>query len=131
MKSRNILNKKCDELSDRICDVKDDDEDSVVQAEMEAALFLNGEVDAIGSDRGREINEEEPEDADDTDFQSGGFVGILSPLIPLPSTDADLDRIIAALKEERKTLPERSELGEPNWKMIDVQIAICEWAKGE
>jgi len=38
---------------------------------------------------------------------------------------------LITLEEEKATCPEFSFFGDPNWKMIDAQIEIARWAKGE
>lgn len=50
--------------------------------------------------------------------------------IGAPTTDEELDKLIAILKAEKENIPEYSMFGDPNWKVADAQIEICEWAKG-
>lgn len=132
MKNKAVLDKKLDAIIDGMFQ-GDDDAQCIADAEVDAILFITGEVDSVGIDRGTpsELEEDEPEDAAAQDIESSQFVGILNPKNQCPKTDADLDRIIDTLREDRKNLPEHSTLDEPNWKMIDAQIEICEWAKGE
>ena len=77
-------------------------ESPVIQAKLDATGFLLGETDPIVD-------------------------GAITP----PKTDKDIDDLIARLRDERGTLPRFSAFGDPNWSMIDAQIEICEWAKGE
>lgn len=74
--------------------------------------ILKGEIDAIGFLLG-EI--EEPITDED---------------VPVPQSDEDLDSLITHLKDEKKSVAEYSAFGDPNWRIIDAQIEICEWAKG-
>lgn len=39
-------------------------------------------------------------------------------------TPEEIAEMIEALDEDRKTLPEFSRFGDPNWKIIDAQLAI-------
>ena len=49
---------------------------------------------------------------------------------PVATSDSDLDAAIAALKLERNNLPEYSMFRDPNWAIIDAQIAELEWCMG-
>ena len=79
----------------------DDEENPVIYAKRNAVGFLLGEMDPI------------------TDEE-----------VEVPTSDEELEKIINILKKERANIPEYSMFGDPNWKVIDAQISICEWAKG-
>lgn len=68
---------------------------------------------------------------DTIDFLLGDGDPITDEDFPVPQSDGDLDELITALRKERKAYPEYSLFGDPNWKMIDVEIEICEWAKSK
>lgn len=88
---------------DNICNTRDEDyENPILRAKDEALGFLLGDADPI------------------TDAE-----------MSVPETDEDLDKLIAQLRQEREGIPAYSAFGDPNWKIIDAQIEICEWAKGE
>lgn len=87
---------------DDICGARDGDyKNPILRAKDETLGFLLGEADPIT----------------DEDMKT-------------PKTDEDLDKLIAVLKAERENIPEYSAFGDPNWRIIDAQIEICEWAKG-
>ncbi len=77
-----------------------DNEDPVTRGKTDAIGFLLGDLDSI------------------TDEE-----------IAVPQTDEELDKLIAVLKAEKQSYPEYSYFGDPNWKIVDAQIEICEWAK--
>jgi len=79
-----------------------DEADPVVRAKLDALGFLLGDTDCI------------------TDAE-------LDP----PQSNEDIDLIIAELRNDRDKVPEYSLFGDPNWRITDAQIQICEWAKGE
>ena len=87
---------------DELYDSEGGREDPIARAKLDAIGFILGESDPI------------------TEAE-------LEP----PENDADLDNIIAELKKDRDNIPEYSYFGDPNWRIIDTQIQICEWAKGE
>jgi len=76
-------------------------EDEVTRGKRDAISFLRGELEPIT-------------DAD----------------VAVPQSDEDLDNLIAILRTEKEGIPEYSLFGDPNWKITDAQIEICEWAKG-
>ena len=78
-----------------------DSEDSIIRAKLDTVGFLLGETDPIT---------DEPTD--------------------VPQTDEDLDKLIEALKKDKNSVPEYSAFGDPNWRISDAMIEICEWAKG-
>lgn len=47
-----------------------------------------------------------------------------------PTSDAELDQLIEVLRREREEVPRYSFFGDDNWRIVDAQIQICEWAKG-
>ena len=103
MKARIELKAKEDELYDELDGCEEDRcEYKVARGKLDAIGFLLGETDPITDD----------EDAS------------------VPQSDEDLDRLIATLKAERENIAEYSFFGDPNWKVCDAQIEICEWAKG-
>jgi hypothetical protein len=85
-----------------------------------------------------ELYDEMPPDGDDEitrakldaiSFLLGEGDPITSAELDSPQADADLDKLIAELKKDRENIPEYSAFGDTNWKCIDAQIKICEWAK--
>lgn len=50
--------------------------------------------------------------------------------VAVPTTDQELDNVIAILRKEKEDIAEYSFFGDPNWQVSDAQIEICEWAKG-
>lgn len=90
------------EKQDAICDERDGDiEDPILQAKDETLGFLLGDMDS-------------PAEA------------ISEP----PTTDEEIDKLIEAVRDEYKDLPEFSMFGDPNWEIRDAIIRILEWAKG-
>jgi len=85
---------------DELWEEDDGRDDPIIAKQIDAIGFLKGELDPI-----TEENQE------------------------VPTTDEGLDKLIAQLKIEREQIAEYSFFGDSNWKIIDAQIAICEWAK--
>ena len=79
-----------------------DSEDPIIRAKLDALGFLGGNRDSITDDEGT----------------------------PVPQSDEDLGKLIAILQTDRGNIREYSAFGDPNWKIIDAQVEICEWAKG-
>ena len=88
------------QLKDKENEIWAGDEDPVNGGRVDAIGFLRGETDPI------------------TDEE-----------VAVPETDEDLDNLIAILRKEKENISEYSFFGDPNWKIIDAQIEICEWAK--
>lgn len=88
-------------LENEFWDALGEGEDPIIQGKIDAIGFLLGETDPI------------------TDEE-----------VAVPESDEDLDKLIAVLKKERENVPECSLFGDPNWKITDAQIEVCEWAKG-
>ena len=63
----------------------------------------------------------------------GWLLGESDPItdeeIEIPTSDKELDKVIATLKTEKGNIREYSFFGDPNWKIFDAQIEICKWAK--
>ena len=78
-----------------------DSEDPIIRAKLDTIGFLLGETDPIT---------DEPTD--------------------VPQTDEDLDKLIEVLKKDKNSVPEYSAFGDPNWRVSDAMIEICESAKG-
>lgn len=87
---------------DALYDASGEGDNPIIRGKLDAIGFLLGETDPI------------------TDED-----------VPAPQTDKDLDNLIAILRKERANIREYSAFGDPNWKIIDAQIEICEWAKGK
>lgn len=83
-----------------------------VRGEGEGDPLITGKIDAIG-------------------FLQGETDPITDEDVPVPKTNEDLDKLIATLRTERENIAEYSAFGDPNWRVIDAQIEICEWAKGK
>ncbi len=47
-----------------------------------------------------------------------------------PTDDEGIGKLIEAVREDYKDLPEYSMFRDPNWKTRDAIIEILEWAKG-
>jgi hypothetical protein len=43
------------------------------------------------------------------------------------ATEDEVEKAIESLKNDRKTIPEFSMFGDPNWQQIDAQIEILRW----
>jgi len=78
-----------------------DCEDPIIRAKLDAIGFLLGETATI------------------TDEPTA-----------VPQSDEDLDKLIAELGKDKNSVPEYSAFGDPNWRVSDAMIEICEWAKG-
>jgi hypothetical protein len=44
-------------------------------------------------------------------------------------TPEEIAEMIAALEEDRRVLPEFSRFGDPNWKIIDAELAVLRTGK--
>ena len=65
------------------------------------------------------------------DFLLGDHDPICEAVLEAPTDDAGIAALIAALNDEKTTVPEYSAFGDPNWRITEGMVEILEWAKGE
>ena len=98
---------------------------------MKDKYALRRKQDAVCGERDGDIEDPILQARDETlGFLIGDMESPVESITESPTNNAEIDKLIEAVRAEYEGVPEYSMFGDPNWQVRDAIIEILEWVKG-